>query len=102
MNSAVEYIQNWTKTRESFYFFLPNYHNGRPFDANYKIMEIQEIDDGIIIKFSGEVEILFEGDITCEDEFCNLLLKGFSRLVYIVSGNIRGEFYEGEFCLCGF
>ena len=102
MSLTFEYIKNWTKNKESFYFFLPNHHNGRPFDSTYTIIEIHEINDKIIIKFSGDIEISFEGDISYEDEFFNLLLNGFSRLVYIVSGNVRGEFYEGEFCLCGF
>lgn len=102
MTSVAKYIQNWAKKRESFYFFLPNYSNGRPFDANYSINEIQEFTGGLVIRFSSEIDVLFEGEITYEDESCNLLLKGFSRLAYVVSGNVKAEFYEGEFCLCGF
>ncbi|NRQ43770.1 hypothetical protein HRH59_14545 [Rheinheimera sp. YQF-2] len=100
--NTIQYIKDWISNKESFSFFLPDGPQGRPFDKQYLIDGVIENQNGVTIKMSGGIEFEFEGEVQYRDEFCNLIVNGFSVLRYKVNGVVNSEYLEGEFCLNGF
>lgn len=99
---AAKYIKSWVEVKESFSFFLPDGPEGRPFDNQYHVIDVSADGGKISIKLSGGIQFLFDGDVQCRDESCNLVINGFNRLTYKVDEVVIREFTEGDFCLCGF
>jgi hypothetical protein len=99
---ATTHIESWIRAKESLSFFLPDGAEGRPFDNQYSVVEVSVRDVATLIKLSGDIEFLLIGDLQYRDEACNLIITGFSRLIYRVSDIVVREFTEGELCFSGF
>lgn len=97
-----QYVKNWCDSKESFSFFLPDGPEGRPFDTSYQVIDTSEDGKGFAIRLSDGIQFIFEGNVLFRDENSNLIIIGFSRLIYKVNGVVMREFTDGEFCLSGF
>lgn len=100
--TSADHIKKWCGGKESFFFFLPDGQDGRPFDAQYKIIDVSADKEIMIIKLGGDVVFIFEGRWLLREEVCNLIIDGFDRLIYKVNGKVVGCYVGGEFCLSGF
>jgi hypothetical protein len=99
---ASMYIESWIKAKESISFFLPDGAEARPFDNQYSVVDVSVCDNETSIKLSGDIEFLLIGDLRYSDEACNLIVTGFSRLIYRVRDIVIREFTKGELCFSGF
>lgn len=98
----VEYVKKWCEAKKSFSFFLPTGQEGRPFDTQYQVLGISGDGEDMTIRMSDGIQFIFEGNLLFRDEACNLIVTGFSRLIYRANGVVVREFTAGEFCLSGF
>jgi hypothetical protein len=100
MNS-IKYIKSWCKSKTSFYFFIPTDSEGKPFDNQYKVLDVIGGDDSIVLVMSEETRFTFFGKVQFRDEGVNLVFWGFERMVY---ENDKEETVceDGEFSLSGF
>ncbi|WXL25806.1 hypothetical protein WG219_21355 [Ectopseudomonas mendocina] len=99
MNST-EYIQDWCKSKKSFYYFLPIGSEGRPFDSQYKVLNVIGGDDLIVLVMSEGIKFTFFGKVQLRDEGMTLAFCGFEKMIY-ESGNEYRVYENGEFGLSG-
>ncbi len=100
--NPVEFMRNWCVNKESFSFFLPDGTEGKPFDNQYQMVSFSEEIEGFSIRLSDNINFIFKGNVIFRDEAFNLIITGFSRLIYQVNNAVVREFTDGEFCLSGF
>jgi hypothetical protein len=100
--STKNHIDNWVKTRKSFYFFLPDGPYGRPFDNQYFVKEIRQHGSELMLIFSDNIKLRFWGDVILKEDGCNLLLSGFKKCDLEVNGKNEKSYDYGEVSLSGF
>ncbi|BET61063.1 MULTISPECIES: hypothetical protein [Yersinia pseudotuberculosis complex] len=100
--NAKELIEKWVSERKSFYFFLPDGPYGRPFDNQYLIDKVEEINGDMTIRFKEDLALYFTGNVNVVDEGCNLLIGGYKTCDFFVNGSLEKSFDYGEIALSGF
>ncbi|EKN3363241.1 hypothetical protein QMX33_002892 [Yersinia ruckeri] len=97
-----ELIEKWASGRKSFYFFLPDGPYGRPFDNQYLIDKVEEVNGDIIIKFKEGLALRFTGMVNVVDDGCNLLINNYNSCDLVINGSLGKSFDYGEVALSGF
>lgn len=95
-------LDNWIAQKKSFSFFLPDGPYGRPFDNQYFIQDIKQVNGELVISLSEGISFHFIGEIDIKEEGCNLIIYGFKRLDFEINGQGQKSYEGGEFCLSGF
>ena len=96
----IERVKEWLKNRCSIYFFLPNGSYGRPFDNQYYVDEIKELEDGFIIQFTDGLALRFKGEVTVFEVEDKLILEDFITCELECGGIIQSRFGYGHVSLC--
>ncbi len=100
--NAKEMIEKWVSERKTFYFFLPDGPYGRPFDNQYIVDKVEELNGDMAIRFKEGLALYFTGSVNVVDEGCNLLISGYKTCSFFVNGSLEKSFDYGEIALSGF
>ncbi|WP_413735024.1 hypothetical protein ACL2XP_20615 [Sodalis sp. RH21] len=95
-------IINWSKNKDSFYFFLPDGPYGRPFDNQYVIKSIDNNAVGFNIVFSEGISLEFIGQSLITIENNKIKIYNFKKLIFRPEENFFKEYYSGEVVINGF
>lgn len=97
--TQTEVVREWLKNRRSVYFFLPNGSYGRPFDNQYYVDEVQELNEGFSIHFTDGSVLRFNGDVAVLEAEAKLIIESFRICEFEIDGEIKYEFNYGHVSL---
>ncbi|EJF33105.1 MULTISPECIES: hypothetical protein [Enterobacteriaceae] len=95
-----ERVNEWLKKRCSICFFLPNGPYGRPFDNQYYVDEVKELEDGFIIHFTDDLALRFNGEVTILESEDKLIIEDFRVCEFECRGIIQSRYDYGHVSLC--
>ncbi|WP_413741333.1 hypothetical protein ACL2XO_19590 [Sodalis sp. RH15] len=95
-------IEKWKNNKTSFFFFLPDGPYGRPFDNQYVIESIGLSRDGLEIIFSDDIVLRFSGEPQLLTEDDKIRIIDFKELLFIVKGKILKQYAHGDVTINGF